>query len=159
MSSNAFSILELQAFANQIYQGRPLIMVPYGYTVTFSGVTANSTQTQTLSITANADFILTKIKLRATEAAVAHTISNLDAPQARVLITDSGSNEQFTNQAVDVVNYTSIGQSDLGQLPYPRFISGRTALSIVLSEYGGVVATENMDLFLEGMLVRTYSGQ
>lgn len=158
MQSAGFSLLELQAYANQLYQGRPILMVPYGYTVTFSGVTANSTQTQTLAITANADFILTKIKLRATEATVAHTISNLDAPLCRLLITDSGSNEQYTNSAVDVINYTSIGQSDQGQLPYPRFVSGRTALTFVLTEYGGVVATENLDFFLEGVLVRTYSG-
>jgi hypothetical protein len=157
--NTGFSLLELQAFANQLYQGRPLVMVPYGYTVTFAGLTANATQTQTLSITANADFILTKVKSRTTIAAAAQTISNLTAPQMRVLITDSGSNEQFTNQAVDLVNYSTIGQSDIGNLPYPRFISGRTSLSIVLSEYGGVVATENVDLFLEGLLIRTYSGQ
>lgn len=157
MNSPGFSLLELQAYANQLYGGRPLLMVPYGYTVTFAGVTALQTVTQTLSITANADFILTEIKARIADAS-AQTISNLNAPYMRVLITDSGSNEQYTNSAVDLVNYSTIGQSAIGSLPYPRFVSGRTALTIVLTEYGNIPGPQTVDLFLQGLLVRTYSG-
>lgn len=157
MNSSGFSLLELQAYANQIYQGRPILMVPYAYNVTFSGVTALSTQTQSLSITANADFILTRILSRTADA-TAQTISNMNAPYARILITDSGSNEQYTNNAIDLMNYTSVGQSDLGDLPYPRFVSGRTALTLVLTEYGNIPGPQTIDVSLQGVLVRTYSG-
>jgi len=153
-----YSVMELQAFANQIYGGRPLVLTPYGYTVTFLGITASSSQTQTLSITANADFILTQIKLRASEAAL-QTVSNKRAPYVRLLIVDSGTNEQFTNSAVDTENYATNGNTQQGLLPYPRFIAGRTSLTLTMNEYRGVATTENIDVYLEGLLCRTYSGQ
>lgn len=152
-----YSVMELQAFANQIYGGRPLVMTPYGYTVTFSGVTASSSLTQTLSITANADFILTQIKSRTSDSTL-QTISNKNAPYYRLLVVDSGTNEQFTNSAVDTENFTTNGNTQQGLLPYPRFIAGRTSLTLTLSEYRGVAATQNIDVFLEGLLCRTYSG-
>lgn len=153
-----YSIMELQAFANQIYGGRPLVMTPYGYTATFSSITASSSSTQTLSITANADFILTHIKSRTSDSTL-QTVSNKNAPYYRLLIVDSGTNEQFTSVAVDTENYTTNGNTIQGLLPYPRFIAGRTSLSLTLTEYRGVAATQNIDIFLEGLLVRTYSGQ
>lgn len=156
-SNGRLSLLDIQAFANQIYGGRPLVIVPYAYELTFSGITANATQSQTLSITANADFILTEIKGRTADTTL-QTVSNKNAPYFKVLITDSGSNEQFTNTAVDVENYVTNGGSDAGILPYPRFIAGRTALSVVLSEFAGVAATQTFNLMLQGVLVRTYSG-
>lgn len=153
-----YSVMELQAFANQIYGGRPLVLTPYGYTVTFSGITASASQTQTLSITANADFILTQIKSRTSDGTL-QTISNKNAPYYRLLIVDSGTNEQFTNSAVDTENFTTNGNTQQGLLPYPRFIAGRTSLTLTLNEYRGVAATQNIDVYLEGLLCRTYSGQ
>ena len=153
-----YSVMELQAFANQIYGGRPLVLTPYGYTVTFSGITASASQTQTLSITANADFILTQIKSRTSDGTL-QTISNKNAPYYRLLIVDSGTNEQFTNSATDTENFTTNGNTQQGLLPYPRFIAGRTALTLTLNEYRGVAATQNIDVYLEGLLCRTYSGQ
>ena len=153
-----YSVMELQAFANQIYGGRPLVLSPYGYTVTFNSMTANASQTQTLSITANADFILTQIKSRTSDSTL-QTVSNKNAPYFRLLIVDSGTNEQFTNSATDTENFTTNGNTQQGLLPYPRFIAGRTSLTLTLTEYRGVAATQNIDVFLEGLLVRTYSTQ
>lgn len=153
-----YTVLEIQAFLNQLYGGRPLVVVPYGYTATFNGITASTSQTQTLSITANADFVLTHVKSRTSDSTV-QTVSNKNAPYYRILITDSGSNEQFTNSAVDTECYTTNGNTSQGLLPYPRFIGGRTALTITVNEYRGVAATQNIDVYLEGVLVRTYSGQ
>lgn len=153
-----FSIQEIQAFCRQLYGDRPLLIVPYGYTVTFPNMTAGATQTQSLSITANADFILTAVRGRTSDATL-QTISNKNAPYYRLLITDSGSNEQFTNAAVDIENYAANGNGNgSGLLPYPRFIGGRTALSIVLTSYTATAGTASLDLYLEGLLVRTYSG-
>lgn len=152
-----YSVMELQAFANQIYGGRPLVLTPYGYTVTFTGIVASASQTQTLSITANADFILTQIKSRTSDSTL-QTISNKNAPYYRLLIVDSGTNEQFTNSAVDTESFTTNGNTQQGLLPYPRFIAGRTSLTLTLSEYRGVAATQNIDVYLEGLLCRTYSG-
>lgn len=154
-----YSILEIQAFLNQLYGGKPLSVVPYGYTVTFTGlVSPNATSSQVLSITANADFVLTHIKARTSDT-TAQTVSNKNAPYYRALITDSGSNEQFTNSAVDLECAATNGNTMQGLLPYPRFLSGRTSLTITLTSYTTLVATQNIDLFLEGVLVRAYSGQ
>lgn len=154
-----YTILEIQAFLNQLYGGRPLVVVPYGYTVTFSGlVSPNVSSTQTLAITANADFVLTQIKARTSDSS-AQTISNKNAPYYRILITDSGSNEQFTNAATDLEIYSTNGNTMQGLLPYPRFLSGRTSLTVVLTSYTSLVATQNIDVYFEGLLVRTYSGQ
>lgn len=155
--SNHYSLLELQAFANQIYGGRPLVLVPYAYNVIFTGLAQNATATQQLSITANADFILTGLKYRASVAAT-ETVSNKVAAFVRVLITDSGTNEQFTSGPVDLENYATNGASQVGGLPYPRFISGRTALTITATNFSpGAGQTYLLDLLLEGVLVRTYS--
>jgi hypothetical protein len=152
-----FSIQEIQLFCRQLYGDRPLLIVPYGYTVSFSDMTAGMTQSQSLSITANADFILTAIRSRTSDA-VLQTISNKNAPYYRLLITDSGSNEQFTNAAVDTENFSSNGNTNgNGLLPYPRFIGGRTSLSLTLTSYTATAGTASMDLYLEGLLVRTYS--
>lgn len=155
--NNHYTLLELQAFAQQIYGGRPLVIVPYGYGLTFTSLAQNATATQQLSITANADFILTGIKYRASVAAT-ETVSNKTAAFVRMLITDSGTNEQFTSAAVDLENYATNGASQVGGLPYPRFISGRTALTVTVTNFSpGAGQTYLLDLFFEGVLIRTYS--
>lgn len=153
---NGYSPLDIQAFANQIYGGRPIVILPYGYPLTFTGLSQGTTQTQQLSITANADFILTGVKYRASIGA-AETVSNKTAAFVRMLITDSGTNEQFTQAAVDLENYATNGASLAGKLPYPRFISGRTSLSVTVTNFAPVAQTYLLDLLFEGVLVRTYS--
>ncbi|MGV0999705.1 MAG: hypothetical protein ACOYBQ_10295 [Fluviibacter sp.] len=151
-----YSFLDLQAYASALYGGRPLLMVPYAYNVTFTALAQGATQPQSLSITANADFILTGLKYRA-QIGAAQTVSNKTAAFVRVLIVDSGSNEQFTNAAIDLENYSTNG-GDSRDLPYPRFIQGRTALSFQATNYAPTAETyTTLDLMLEGVLVRALS--
>ena len=109
MQSEYYGIGEIEAYASKFYQGRPLLLTPYGYNLTFSSLTAGASQSQTLNITANADFIMVGLHHRANIAAASQTVSNKTAPLTRILITDSGSNEQFTNAAVDLENYSTNG--------------------------------------------------
>jgi hypothetical protein len=156
-SSSSYSISDIESFASKFYQGRPLLLTPYAYVLTFSSLAANTSATQTLSITANADFIFTMMHHRATSSAYAgQTVSTKVAPLARILITDSGTNEQFTNAAVDLENYSTNGNI-VNDLPYPRIVSGRSTLTIQLSSYEAS-ATINVDLSLEGVLVRAFTG-
>jgi hypothetical protein len=83
-------------------------------------------------------------------------VSTKVAPLARVLITDSGTNEQFTNAAVDLENYSTNGNI-INNLPYPRIISGRSTLTVQLSSYEAS-ATINIDLSFSGVLVRAFTG-
>lgn len=153
-----YSFLDLQAYATQLYKSAAVLLQPYGYTVTVNSLAPAGTSTQSLSITANADFILTGLKYRATIAAAAQTVSNKTAACVRLLITDSGTNQQFTQNAVDLENYSTNG-GDSRDLPYPRFIQGRTALSLAFTSYAAAETYAPLDLFLEGCLVQLYSGQ
>lgn len=158
-----YSFLDLQAFAAQMYRGaasggQAVVLTPYGYTVTVTSLAAAAVSSQSLSITANADFILTGMRYHATIAAAAQTVSTKTVACVRVLITDSGTNEQFTNQAVDLENYSTNG-GDSRDLPYPRFIQGRTALSLQFTSYAAAETYAPLDFYLEGVLCRLVSGQ
>jgi hypothetical protein len=155
MQSEQYSYAEIETFASKFYQGRPLLLTPYGYNLTFSSLAAGTSATQTLNIAANADFIITGLHHRATNAAAGQTVSTKIAPLCRVLVTDSGSNEQFTNSAVDLENYSTNGNI-INKLDYPRIISGRSTLTVQLTSYEAS-NTLSIDVFFEGVLVRAYT--
>jgi hypothetical protein len=92
---------------------------------------------------------------RSTVAAAAQTVATKSAPLARILITDSGTNEQFTNAAVDLENYSTNGNI-INNLPYPRIVSGRSTLTVQVSSYEAS-QTVNLDLSFSGVLVRAFT--
>ena len=155
MQSESYSIADIEAFASKFYQGRALLLTPYGYNLTFSSLAAGTSATQTVNIAANADFIITGLHHRANVAAAAQNVSTKVAPLARILITDSGSNEQFTNSAVDLENYSTNGNIT-NKFDYPRIVSGRSTLTVQLTSYEAS-QTLNVDVFFEGVLVRAYA--
>jgi hypothetical protein len=155
-SGSSYSIADIESFASKFYQGRPLLLTPYAYVLTFSSLAAAGSATQTLNITANADFIFTMMHHRASINGAAQTISTKTAPLVRVLITDSGTNEQFTNAAIDLENYSTNGNI-VNELPYPRIVSGRSTLTVQLTSYEAS-NTLNIDLSFEGLLVRAFTG-
>lgn len=150
-----YSFLALQSWIAALYKSDQTFITPYGYTITFSALAQGASATQILQITANGDFVLTGIKHRANIAA-AQTVSTKIAPFARLLLTDSGSNEQFTAQAVDLENYSTNGPA-ARMLPYPRWISGRSSIAAQLTSYAPTAETISVDVFLEGVLVRKFS--
>jgi hypothetical protein len=154
-SDQGMNIADIEAFASKFYQGRPLLLVPYGYNLTFSSLTAGSSATQIVNIAANADFIMTGLHHRANVAAAGQNVSTKTAPLARILITDSGSNEQFTNSSVDLENYSTNGNI-INKFDYPRIVSGRSTLTVQLTSYEAS-QTLNVDIFFEGVLVRAYA--
>lgn len=155
MQSEAYSIGELEAYASKFYQGRALLLTPYGYNVTFTTLSSGTTQSTTINIAANADFIVTGLHHRANVAAAGQTVSSKTAPLVRILVTDSGSNEQFTNAAVDLENYSTNGNI-INKLDYPRIVSGRSTLTVQVTNYDATQAY-NLDVFFEGVLVRAYT--
>lgn len=157
MDAQQYSATDIEAFVARFYQGRAMSIVPYGYTLTFLALAQHGVATQTLNITANADFMLLGLRHRA-QIGAAQTISTKTAPFVRALITDSGSNEQFTNSAVDLENYSTNG-SFPRDLSYPRIISGRSTLTVQLTNYAPTAETyTSIDLHLSGVLLRAYQG-
>ncbi len=169
MSANTYSISEVQSFLGQIYGNSvpdgnggsrwvtpSLLVYPYGYSSTFLALAQNATQTNVLQITANADFILFGISYRA-QIGAAQTVSTKTAAFCRLLITDSGTNEQFTSQAVDLENYCTNGGDDR-PLSYPRFIGGKSSLTLQLTNYAPTAETyTSVDIYLDGVLCRVRS--
>lgn len=154
-----YDFTALQAWIIALYQtmapGQNLAIVPYGYTVSVTGLAQGNTQTAQLAITANADFVMTEVRHRASIGA-AQTIGNKPAPFVRMLVTDNSSNEQLTAQAVDLENFSCNG-TDANFLPYPRFVSGRSSLTVQLTNWAPVAETYALDVFFVGVLVRQYS--
>lgn len=154
---NTYSPRDLQAFANEIYGGARLVIVPYAYTLTFTALAAAASATQQLSITANADFILAGVCHHAHIAAAAQTVSDKTAPCVRVLVVDTGSNEQWSNSPVDLENWSTNG-GDARMFPFFRWVGGRTSLSVTATSYAAAEST-SFDLMFNGALVRAYDQQ
>jgi len=154
----AYQIADLESYISRFYQGRPLLITPYAYNLTFTPaqLAAGATNSQVINIAANADFVRTEIAFHSySGTATSQTNATEDVPFIRMLITDSGSNEQFTNSAVDIGNYAT-RQNFLRPLPYPRIVSGRSTLTVQLTNYSTTVAY-GIDLAVNGVLVRAYS--
>ena len=150
---NSYS--EIEAYCAKFYNGRRLLITPYTYVLTFSALAAAANATQTLNIAANADFVLTNVHYHANIANAAQTVGNKTIALCRMLITDSGSNEQFSNAACDLENYATNAWMQ-NALEYPRIVSGRSTLTIQLTNYDAA-STYNIDLGFAGVLVRAFS--
>ena len=132
---------------------------PYAYALSFEAVAAGAAPVQTLQIAANADFVLTSPRFRAVVDAVG-PLADSPNPLVRVLLTDTGSQEQFMSQLVDI--NTFFGKIDRAEytLMYPRVISGRSGLQVQLQNYSNILGTPTAYLRIEltfaGVLVRGF---
>ncbi len=147
---------EIEAFVARFYQGKRVLITPYGYPISFSSVAQNATSTQTINIAANADFILIGLRHRAWLAAAGLTVSSKPAATARLLLIDSGSNEQYTQTSVQLDNY-STNDAKVLNLCYPRVITGRTTITAQLTNNAPAAETINVEVLLDGVQVRAYS--
>lgn len=153
-----FSISDVEAFISRFYGGRKLLITPYGYNAQFSALAQGGSQTVVINIAANADFVLLGLRHRA-QIGTAQTVSTKTAPFVRILFSDSGSNEQFTNTAVDLENYSSNG-GYVQPLAYPRILSGRSTTTVQATNYAPTAETyTTIDVFMSGVLVRALSAQ
>jgi hypothetical protein len=152
-----YSIADIESFAARFYQGRNLLITPYAYNTIFLALAQNAVQTNTINIAANADFIALGLRHRAQIGAV-QTISTITIPFVRVLITDSGSNEQFSNTSIDLNNYAPVMPVDF-PLPYPRIVSGRSTLTVQATNYAPAAETyTSIELSIYGVLIRALQG-
>lgn len=151
---------ELSEYIATIYPATTRkVVVPYKYPITFTNLTAGQTQTGNINITANADFIHTRTGFHATNVPVtALTASSIVIPAARVLLNDSGTNENFSQAAIDLGCFItqSVASGFVEDEPYPRVISGRSNISVQIVSYESAAAY-NIDIVLIGVLVRAYN--
>jgi hypothetical protein len=157
---NAYS--DVESFVSRFYARKDgtipkLLITPYAYSTTFLALAQNGTATNVLNIAANGDFVLLGVRHR-TQIGAAQNATTKTAPFVRMLVTDSGSNEQYTNTPVDLENYS---QNGLGErmLSYPRVVAGRTTLTVVVTNYAPTAETyTSIDVMFDGVLVREFTG-
>lgn len=146
-----WGILDIWNFIAWQYQGQNIRIVPYSYSLTFRQLVTDTQQSNVINILANADFLLLGMYITAVEA---------NAPveaNGTVLITDSGSSEQYTQGPVAIQSYMQNTQSmpRQQQLPVPRQIAGRTTLTIdVVNEAAETV--DYWDIALQGVSIYVY---
>lgn len=152
-----YSTVDIEAFVSRFYPTQRMLITPFGYPLTFAALAQNASATATVAIAANADFIMLAVRHRA-QIGAPQNIGTKTAPFVRILIIDSGTNEQYTNGAVDLENYSTNGQYD-HSLPYPRIISGRSVLTVQVTNYAPTAETyTTLDILFEGVLARAYTG-
>lgn len=152
-----YSFLDIEAFASRFYGGSKLLITPYAYNITFLALAQNTSATQTLNIAANADFIFLSARTRA-QIGAPQDVGIITAPFVRMLLIDSGSGEQFTQQPVDILNYGGNPTAE-HNLPYPRIIAGKSTLTVTVTNYAPTAETyTSLDVMLEGVQVRAYNG-
>lgn len=157
MQTTPYNLSELQAFIRSLYvtaqyPNPMLYCAPFGFPVSFAALGAGLSATSSLSITGNADFLLLGLAHHVTVGLAAATVSSKTSPLLRLLITDSGTNEQYTNSPVDLENYSTNG-GDSRMLPYPRLVQGKTSLTLQLTNYSATEAYTT-ELFLTGVQIK-----
>lgn len=159
----------IENFAQRVYQitdpltGAKMPMpldriqiTPWAYTLTFAALAPAGVATQQLNIQANSDFILVEIGIRANTGA-AQTVATAVLPFLRMLLTDSGTNEQLMASPVDVCVYCTIAANGTeNTLPYPRLLTGRSSLTVQMSNYAPVAETYSFDVLFTGANCRIY---
>lgn len=127
---------------------------PYAYRVPFANLTAGQTQTSVLNANANSDFILLSARYR---AAISDVLENVN-PLVRVLLTDTGSSVQLSDQQVDISTmFANYGESGNPDFVYPRIIAGRSALQVQVSNYSPALIYRTLELTFMGVLVQGYN--
>lgn len=158
-SNAAYGPLEMQSFAAQFYpngaDGSPpkLTMVPFAFPLTYPALAPGVTLNLIVTVPANADFLLLAIHHHATIAAAAQTVSTKTAPCVRMLITDTGSSESFTNAPVDLENYSQNDGKE-NALAFPRLIGGLTSLNVQVTSFAAAETYNPLEIFLEGIRIR-----
>lgn len=149
----SYSLAEIESFCSRQYPNQRLTIVPFAYSVSFTGLAQGQSQSKIVAIAANADFIALNFNYHVSTGAV-QNVSTVTVPFIRLLCVDTGSNEQFTNEAIDLMNYAT-GDDFAQLLPYPRILSGKSSISVQVQNYAPAAETYGIELSIAGVLVRS----
>lgn len=154
--STGYSVSEIEDFVAKMYPNHEVIITPYAYSTTFLNLAQGAAASNVININANADFVMLGAHHRAA-LAVTQTAASKTAPFVRMMLTDSGSGENFTSVPVDLECYSTNGNI-VNSLPYPRIINGRTSLTVSVTNFAPLAETyTTLDVVLEGIQVRAYT--
>lgn len=154
---------ELQEFIDRTYREAQLpantrkVILPKKYGTTFPPIALATTATQQIQIASNGDFFLTRISFRGNIAAAAQTVNSVPVPNMRCLITDSGSDEQWANQAIDLSQWgQNAGLGFYMDEVFPRVIGGKSTITIALTNFDAALSTVGIDFTLHGVICKVF---
>jgi hypothetical protein len=146
---NQIAFTDIEAIVAQMYAGQRCALKPYFYAVDFVAFTSGSSQTGTLKLNANTDFLLTELRWGTTQVAE-------DTNEATIQIVDSGSNERFFDNPVLLGGICTTGNKPRA-LAVPRRISGNATLTIAITNGVGSDTMPAGQLVFCGVNVYVYS--
>jgi hypothetical protein len=114
------------------------------YQLDFAALLAGSSATQSFTIQADADFLLTKMAFFASIENAAFTDSTRPIPNISMLINDTGSGRNLSNIAVPVASIMGSGQLPF-ILPRQRIFLANATINITLNNFD---ATEQYNMRL-----------
>lgn len=160
-----YDVLTIEDWVRRIYASQlgpdvaqRLWLEPYSYVVTFASFVAEpGAYSAQLAINSNADFVLLRINYEATLPS-AQNVSTKPVVPARLQVTDAGSGQAFFSSAMPLETICSHAFPSRF-MPYPRFLSANSSLSLSLNGYGTAGETfDFVDIVFDGIRVRQYSG-
>jgi len=104
------------------------------YDTVHSAIVAGTSNTQTIQINADSDFQIEKLTFFADIAAAGQTASSRVIPLVTVLLVDTGSGRQFSDQAVPVNSLFGTGEIPF-VLKQPKILLARTSLSVTVANF------------------------
>jgi hypothetical protein len=111
----------------------------FTYEVDFSALLAGSSQTQSFTIQADADFLLSKLAYSANIANAAYEDATRPIPNVSVLIQDTGSGRNLMNLAVPLASIFGTGQLPF-ILPRQRIFLANATVNVTLNNFDAATA-------------------
>lgn len=132
-----------ERYGNEIANGRKLQLMPYSYPVSFGTFTANLLKAQSLSFTANADFLWTSTEL--------WSAANAIGSNWVLQVTNAATGEKYSQGFIECALFAS-AQSRVQQQPFPKLIPGKSAFNVQLQS--AAVVDDDAFVVFTGVLVR-----
>jgi len=104
------------------------------YNTVHSVLAAGLSNTQTIQINADSDFQIEKLTFFADIAAATQTQNSRVIPSCTVLLVDTGSGRQFSDQAVPIASLFGTGEIPF-VLKQPKILLARTSLSVTVANF------------------------
>jgi hypothetical protein len=104
----------------------------FAYNTIHSAIPVSGSNTQVININADSDFQIEKLTFWADTALQSQTADTRFLPFATVLIIDTGSGRQFTDQPIPITSLFGTGEIPF-VLKQPKILSARTSVSVLVA--------------------------
>ncbi len=126
-----------------------LIKDHFVYKAIATALAPAASQTATINIEADAEFVAVKFSYFADIAGAAQTADSKVVPLVRIRIVDSGSGRQLQNAAIPLDSIAGSGQLPF-VLPIPRRFKPSSTVQVTFENYSAATTYANVELVMIG---------